>query len=45
MSEPRKIVSLRLDPQTIQSLKSVPSRSEFMRSAIANALQTQQKAA
>ena len=43
MTEPRRIFSLRLDPHTIQSLKSVPNRSEFVRSAIAEALMSQQK--
>ena len=45
MTEPRKIVSLRLDLQTIQLLKPLPNRSEFVRSAIASALQAQQNAA
>jgi len=40
MTELRKeFVSLRLDPQVIQALKSEPNRSEFIRAAIATALQ------
>ena len=45
MTERRKMISIRLDSQTIQLLNFLPNRSEFMRSAIASALQAQQKAA
>ena len=45
MTESRKIISLRLDPQIIQLLKPLPNRSEFVRLAIAKALMAQQKAA